>query len=63
MVELSSSLAKEHLSMISTKAELENAEEGKSLAWGLWVGNFERKLERMGSKFSSLAYTVKIENF
>ncbi len=33
-----------NLSQIPTRAELERAGDGKVVAWGMWVGTFERKL-------------------
>ena len=44
VVALRSTLDVDSLSQIPTKTELERAVEGKVVAWGLWVGTFERKL-------------------
>ena len=44
VVGLRSTLDVNSLSQIPTKTELERAVEGKVVAWGLWVGTFERKL-------------------
>ena len=44
VVGLSSSMEKEALSKVPTRAELEKAVEGKVVGWGMWVGTYERKL-------------------
>ena len=44
VVGLRSTLDVNSLSQLPTKTELERAVQGKVVAWGLWVGTFERKL-------------------
>lgn len=44
VVGLSSRIEREDSSNIPTRAELEKAVEGKVVAWGMWVGTYERRL-------------------